>query len=387
MKRPSALRILWMAMRNELHTISHTPATALVVVGGVVIYGLLYNLFYAPNVVREAPIVVVDESHSHLSERFISLTDASPSVEVITTATTLHEGQELLQRGVGEAIIYLPHDMEHRIGRGEQAMVVTFATTNTFLYYEATAEAALEASLALGEEVREGLAWMLPKEVQLALSTRQPIAPEGIALFNPSKGYATYLLPVVLMIIIFQTLTMVVAMTSAGRKAKGTSLLRTPTTCPLQRATIVIGRTTIHATLYGAFSLFLVGLLPRFFDLPHLASAWTLVGILTPFILATSLFGQCFGRLFSDSDAPLLLITFFSVGLIFIAGISYPLELLPTQWQVLHYIFPSSPAILAYTATSSMGATLSEVGREVAVLWAQVGAYFLLATIPQRGFR
>ena len=387
MKHPALLRILWMAMRNELHTISHTPATALVVVGGVVVYGLLYNLFYAPNVVREAPIVVVDESHSHLSERFISLLDASPSAEVITTATTLHEGQELLQKGVGKALIYLPHDMEHLVGRGEQAVVVAFSTTNTFLYYEATAEAVVEASLALGEEVREGLAWMLPEEVQLALSTRQPITPEGIALFNPSKGYATYLLPVVLMIIIFQTLTMVVAMTSAGRSAKGISLLRTPKPRLLKRITVVIGRTTIHSTLYGAFLLFLVGLLPRLFDLPHLASAWTLVGILTPFILATSLLGQCFGRLFSDSDAPLLLITFFSVGLIFIAGISYPVELLPTPWRVFHYIFPSSPAILAYTSTASMGATLSEVGREIAVLWTQVGAYFLLATIPQRGFR
>ncbi|MBO7300797.1 MAG: ABC transporter permease [Tidjanibacter sp.] len=374
-------------MRNELRTISHTPATALVVVGGVIIYGLLYNLFYAPNVVREAPIIVVDESHSHLSERFILLTDASPSAEVITTAASLHEGQEMLQRGEGEALLYLPHDIEERIGRGEQAVVVTFATTNTFLYYEATAEAVVEASLALGEEVREGMAWILPEEVQFALSTRQPITPEGIALFNPSKGYATYLLPVVLMIIIFQTLTMVVAMTSAGRRAKGVSFLRTPTTRLWQRVTVVIGRTTIHATLYSAFSCFLVGLLPRLFELPHLASVWTLVGILTPFILATSLFGQCFGKLFEDSDAPLLLITFFSVGLIFIAGISYPLELLPSQWRALHYIFPSSPAILAYTATASMGATLPEVSREIAVLWVQVGAYFLLAAIPSRGFR
>jgi ABC-2 type transport system permease protein len=130
-----------------------------------------------------------------------------------------------------------------------------------------------------------------------------------------------------------------------------------------------------------------VGFLPIVFKLPHLASAWRLLAILAPFILATSLFGQCFGRLFGDSEAPLLMITFFSVGLIFVAGISYPLELLPTPWRALHYLFPSSPAILASHAADSMGASLPEVAHEVMVVWLQVGAYFLLATIPPRGFR
>ena len=92
-------RTLLLALRNELHTISHTPATALIVVGGVVIYGLIYNLVYEPNVVRKAPIVVVDESHSWLSERFISLVGASPSVEIATTWPTLHEAQDMIRKG------------------------------------------------------------------------------------------------------------------------------------------------------------------------------------------------------------------------------------------------------------------------------------------------
>lgn len=378
---------LLLAMREELRPISHTPATALIVVGGVVIYGLIYNIFYEPNVVREAPIAIVDESHSHLSERFISLVDASPSAEILTTSPTLHEAQEMLRSGKVQAIIFIPHDIEKRIERGEQGVVVTFATTNTFLYYEATAGAVMDASLALGSQIRKDLAWMLPEEVQFALANRKTISHEGIALFNPTKGYATYLLPVVLMVIIFQTLTMVVTATSGGRRAKGLLLLGTPHTNYGQRVAMVVGRSVVHCVLYGLFSLFLVGFLPLIFELPHLASASTLLFVLSPFILATSLFGQCFGRLFGDSEAPLLLITFFSVGLIFIAGISYPLELIPSPWRALHYIFPSSPAILAFVATDSMGASLAEVGHEIAVLWVQVGAYFLLATIPSRGFR
>ena len=376
-----------MAIRDELFAISHTPATALVVVGGVVAYGLMYNLFYEPNVVQEAPVAVVDDSCSHLSRELLELVDASPSAAIVATTPSLEEAQGWLGSGRAVAILHLPNDMEERIGRGEQAVVTLFASTATFLYYEAVAGAVVDASLALGAKVREEMLWMLPDEVQLALANRQPVTSEGIALFNPEKGYATYLLPVVLMIIIFQTLTMVVAMTAGGRRAQQRSLLRTLPPRYGCRVAIVVGRSAVHGVLYGLFALFLVGFLPRVFDLPHLASAWTLVGILTPFILATSLFGQAFGRLFGDSDTPLLLITFFSVGLIFIAGISYPLDLLPTCWRVVHYLFPSSPAILAFVGADSMGATLADVVGEIAVLWAQVGAYFLLATIPSRGFR
>lgn len=359
----------------------------LLIVGGMVAYGLLYNLLYQPNVVREAPVVVVDNSHTHLSRRFISLIDASPDAEIVATAADLGEARSVLSRGKAEAILYLPHDMGRRIGRGEQAMFVILSSTATFLYYEATVGAVEEAMLALGDETRSDMLWTLPVPLVATLSGRETTGVVGNALFNPTKGYADYLVPVVFVIIIFQTMVMVISMNSGERKAKGTTLLRGVRTGYGGRLTITLARSATYCAIYGALSLFLIGWLPRIFHLPHLTTTWELVAMMFPFMLATSLFGQAFGQLFNDREAPIVVITFFSVGLIFLSGISYPLQLLPGWWQAVHYIFPASPAIIAFVELGSMGASLADIAPQICIMWLQAAFYLLLATLSPRRFR
>lgn len=380
-------KLLCMAIRSEFREIVRSPAVLMVLLGGVVLYGVLYNLLYAPNVVHKAPIVVVDESASHLSHTLIHLLEASPSVEVVAVYGNPSEGQRALRDGSAQAMAYLPHDFAERIGRGEQGVFITLSTTATLLYYEATAGAVADAMLALNEEVRDSMVWMLPEEVRLSITNRQPINTEGIALFNPSKGYADYLIPVVLIVIVFQTLVMAVTMIAGRRRARGVSLLRGAKGGYLARATIVVGRCALHTLLYALLGLFLLGLIPRLFGLPHLAPATTLVALFVPLLLATSFFAQAFGRLFADSDAPILVITFFSVGLIFLAGISFPLALMPRGWQMAHYLLPAPPAILAFVKAEAMGAPLSAITPQIGTLWLQTVIYFLLATLPKRSFR
>ena len=382
-----AIRLFNITFRKELWDTASSLSAVILIVGGMIAYGILYNLLYRPNIVREAPIVVVDNSRTHLSRHLVSLVDASPSAEVVATAADLGEARTMLSRGEAAAILYLPHDMSRRIGRGEQAIFVTLSPTATFLYYEATAEAIADAMLALDSDTREDMLWTLPIPLQEALSNRTTADVVGNALFNPTKGYADYLIPVVFVIIIFQTMVMIISMNSGGRAAMGITPLRGREIGFGGRVIITLARSATYCLIYGLLAIFLVGLLPLIFDLPHLASTLNLMTLLLPFMLATSLFGQAFGRLFNDREAPVVLITFFSVGLIFIAGISYPLELLPIPWHATHYLLPAAPATLAFVELNSMSATLADIAPQLATLWLQAIAYLLLATIPSQGFR
>ena len=96
--------------------------------------------------------------------------------------------------------------------------------------------------------------------------------------------------------------------------------------------------------LYVVFSLFLLGLLPHLFSIPHIGSGGDIVTMMIPFLLGTSFLALAVSRWFTDSEAPLLMIAFFSVGYIFLSGVSYPLELMPWYWQTAHYLFPAGPA-------------------------------------------
>ena len=123
----------------------------------------------------------------------------------------------------------------------------------------------------------------------------------------------------------------------------------------------------------------LLGLIPLLFGLPDIGNYLNTLILLIPLLLATSFFGLAASYFFTDSEAPLLMIAFFSVGLIFLSGVSYPLELMPWYWQMAHYIIPAAPATLAYVQLNSMGASIEQVGVEYVTLWVQCVVYFLLA--------
>ena len=95
--------------------------------------------------------------------------------------------------------------------------------------------------------------------------------------------------------------------------------------------------------------------------------------------MATSFLGLAASGYFTDSEAPLLMIAFFSVGLIFLSGVSYPMELMPRYWKVVHYIFPAAPGTLAFVKLNSMGASMADIRPEYITLWIQALIYFTIS--------
>lgn len=78
------------------------------------------------------------------------------------------------------------------------------------------------------------------------------------------------------------------------------------------------------------------------------------------------------------------MIAFFSVGLIFLSGVSYPMELMPWYWKLVHYLIPAAPATMAYVKLNSMGASMSEIQPEYIILWVQCIFYFVTACLVYR---
>ena len=142
---------------------------------------------------------------------------------------------------------------------------------------------------------------------------------------------------------------------------------------------IVIGKSVVYVGFYALFAVFLLGFLPLVFDLPHLAGPLLLVQLMIPYLFATAFFGLSCSPFFKDSDAPLLMIAFFSVGLLFLSGISWPLELMPWPWRVLHCLLPAPVGVLAFVKASCMGADITDISWEMMLLWGQCAVYFLVA--------
>ena len=336
---------------------------------------------YAPNVVHEVPIVVVDHSHTALSRRYIRLIDATPDVSVSSRADDMYEAKRQMLHARVFGILYLPSDFEQRLFRGEPSVFPFYASTDAFLYYEALERANLQVMEAMDDMYRVQLAEFLSPQGLVAIGMQQPVGVVGTALYNPVEGYGIYLIPSVLMIIIFQTLMMLVAMMAGSEYQKRLLLPYVRLKCRrwCLALSLVTGKSLTYGLLYGIFAFFLVGFLPLFFDIPHTAPWYALVVLLIPYIYATAFLGLALSRWYTDAEAPILLIAFFSIGLIFLSGVSYPLELIPWYWQIVHYVIPAAPAVLAFVKLDSMGATLSDVSVELVTLCVQTVVYFVVA--------
>ena len=374
---PLFLRIAY----REFRAIATNYAVLLVLVGGVFAYGVLYNYMYAPNVVREVPVCVVDHSHTALSRQYVRLLDATPDVAVTRQTQDMAEAKELMTQAEVYGILYLPRDFEERLLRGEPSVYPFYAATDAFLYYETMERANLEVMEAMDDAHRTELIESLSLEELAAVATQSPVTVVGTVLYNPTEGYGVYLIPSVLMIIIFQTMMLLVAMMT-GDECKHRQLApyarirRERTRLALS---LVCGKSLTYAVLYGIFAFFLVGLLPQFFDIPHGASWGALAALLIPYILSTAFLGLALSRWYTDAEAPVLLIAFFSIGLIFLSGVSYPLELIPWYWRVAHYLIPAAPAVLAFVKLAAMDATVADVSVELVALSLQTFGYLVLA--------
>ena len=372
-------------IRHEWKAIATNPAILLVLAGGIFLYGLLYNYMYAPNLVRKAPVAVVDLSHSALSREYVRWLDAAPQTSVYAQTPNILEAREWMKKGEVTGILYIPSDFETHVARGETSVFTLYAATDAFLNFKGLQEASSRVMLAVNDAHRRAGTVFLPPQGLLAVASSTPVSVSGTALYNYTEGYGSYLIPAVMIVIIFQTMLMVIAMLTgeeAEQQREGVYSMKARSLKDM--LCIVSGRTFVYVMLYVVFSMFLLGLLPHIFSIPNIGSGWDIVTMMIPFLLATSFFALAVSRWFTDSEAPLLMIAFFSVGYIFLSGVSYPLELMPWYWQAAHYVFPVAPAVLAFVKLNSMGGSLADIWPQMLTLWIQVIIYGAWAVYTTR---
>lgn len=334
---------------------------------------------YNTNVYREAPIAVVDMSQSDVSRHFIDYIDATQQVDVVMKTQDFHEAKQKL---IGKDIVgflYIPSDLRYNIIRGEQTECTIYGSTLSFLDYLNISEAVNFASLKINSELLPEMIKSLNMIDVLFLANDKAVNIVSEPLYNSTEGYGTYLIPPVMVIIIFQTMMITMAMRIGGETVN-------KTTRPIINKSykIVLGKAITNVMIYIVFSVFFLGLLPLIFHLPHLGNFWDIAIMMIPYLFASAFFCMCLKPFFTDADMPLFLIVFMSVPLVFLTGISYPLELMPWHWKIFHYLIPVAPATMAFVKIDCMGGDLSNASPEMITLWIQCVVYFVIATLIWR---
>ena len=347
------------------------------------IYPLLYSWIYNNEVVRDMPVVVVDDSHSKLSRQFIRMCDASPDVKVVCYASDLDEAKMLVGRQVAHAVYYIPSDFQTRLNRMEQSVIGVYCDMSLMLAYKASYQTAVLVSQEMNSEIQiklSGHYTAREEEIQA-----KPLDYDGEAIFSPRGGYGSFILPAVLILILQQTLVLGIGL-SAGTARESN---RFEDLVPMQRHyhgtfRIVLGKSMCYLMIYILMGAWLTVVVPRIFHFPCLAHWQDLLAIMTPYTLACIFFGITVSCIVRYRENVMLLMVFVSVPLLFLSGVSWPQNNIPGFWQGVSWLFPSTFGVRAYIRLNSMGGTLTDVLTEYRILWLHVLAYFTMACIVYR---
>ena len=173
-------------------------------------YPLLYTFIYTNEVVRDVPIAVVDDCRSAQSRAYLRHIDATPDVHIISYCANMGEAKQLIKHRNAYGAVYIPRDFTDKLNRGEQVYVSAFADMSGMLYYKSVLTANTNVSLAMNADIKVKRAG--GTTIQQDQVAEHPIKYEEVSLYNPQNGFATFLIPAVLMLIIQQTLLLGVGM-------------------------------------------------------------------------------------------------------------------------------------------------------------------------------
>ena len=376
----SDILVVWM---NELNILIKDQGIIIFFILVPLAYPILYTYIYNKEVIREVPIAAVDNNGTSLSRKFLKLLDASPDAHIATYSTDIEEAKVSMMKGEVYGIVYIPKEFSKRIAKGQQANVSIFCDMSGMLYYKALLTSATNSSLTMNKEIKiSKMGNSTDYEDKIATS---PIAYEDIALFNTQGGFASFLLPAVLILIIQQTLLLGIGLAAGTVREKNNSRDVIPID-PHYHGTlsIVFGKALLYFMVYAIMSTYILVIVPKLFSLPQLADPMTLGMFILPYLLSSIFFAMTCSIFIRHRETCMIVYIFTSVPILFLSGISWPETAIPDFWKIISYIFPSTFGINGFVQINNMGASLQDVGIGYHALWIQCGVYLITTCLVYR---
>ena len=214
--------------------------------------------------------------------------------------------------------------------------------------------------------------------------TKMPIEYDYVALYNPVSGFAAFLIPPVLMLIIQQTLFLGIGMSMGNSRERYRGSV-----IPFDRyyknpVNIVAGKGLPYFFLYMLLAVYMFVVVTRMFGLPRLGHYATFLAFIVPYILSCIFMGMVLSAFVYRREDCIMLFVFMSVPMLFLSGLSYPRSCMPDFWKYVSWLFPSTFGMNGYVRITGMGASLQEIRPEYYALWIQTGVYFIMACMYYR---
>jgi ABC-2 type transport system permease protein len=364
-------------IRNEFRTMFKDRGVVIMLVLAPLAYPILYCSLYKNETLIDVPVAVVDCSRSQESRELLRHIDATQSIHILSTFSTLAEAKQAYNEKKVHGVVYIPANFNKNLHTGEQTTVSIYADISSFMYYRIINQACSNCILDMSNQIQVERLNANGITGEAATIVSNPIPYEGIALYNEGAGFASFLMPAILILVIFQTLFLGIGIIAGT--SRGENRFHVLVSSSVHRGgtfRVIIGKSFCYFAMYAAWSFFILMIIPRAFNLPHIGIPFDIMMLMIPFLLASVFFSMTVSVFLPHRETGMVIFMFMSLILLFLSGVSWPQSNINGFWRAFAWIFPSTCGIQGYIKLNTLGADLCHISFEYASLWIQAAIYF-----------
>jgi ABC-2 type transport system permease protein len=368
----------WWMIKKELISLKRHPARLVSILAFPIIMILLFG-YGMGGEMTDLPIVVVSQSHGDLTDLTLDTIKDTETYHVVEVVDDIDEGKQRVDNAEVKAAIILPSDYDKD---SSQQKSVT-------LYLDSSDQMASQ----ILESSTQGIFYRLSNMVasQTSVSTKDAdIEPSIMHSLNNFKDdislhinriygnikYIDFLVPAILGMTIMMSCMMGMGSTIAGERETGelARLFMTPTSV----STVIGGKIAAKLLIELVRALILIFMAVLLF---HVSIKG---GFLQTFIVLV-IGALCFvgfgimlsARTQTQEDYAQISLPF-SMPMMFVSGVFYPIETMPWILQKLAYIFPLTYLNDAMRGIMLKGQTLGDVWVDLVVLLGFTILFFII---------
>lgn len=346
-------------------------------------YPVIYTVIYNPETLTDLPFVVVDHDRTEQSRRLARALDATQAMAIYDYAPDMPAAREMLNNHNAFGVLEIPDDYSRRLGRGEQGVVTFYADMSLLLRYRTFLMAITDVQLAEGARIQQQTiadAGLVGQSIGSA-----PVNSEAFMLGDPTQGFASFIIPGILVLIIQQSLILGTSMLAAGgseRRRRNGGI--DPLEIPAPPFTTVVGKVMCYLTLYLPVCVYVLYIVPRMFALPHIGHLADYILFILPMLIAAGSLGITISVFVKERESSLLVVVFTSVVFLFLSGLTWPRYAMSGFWRLLGDAIPATWGVEGFIRLNSNGALLSSQSTPYAMLWILAAVYLTTAVLTVR---
>ncbi|MEN6330038.1 MAG: ABC transporter permease [Methanobacteriaceae archaeon] len=369
-------KIWWMIKKDLLVLWRHKPRLVSIFIFPILMIALFgYGMGGS---IENIPVVVVKQSSGPVTDSTLNAIKGMDLYEVKDIISDSDKARQMVESGAVKAAIILPPDYENLNNTNPKSVVIyvdssdqmatqTLIPATQALFSQISAEIGLQKLQASGVQVQSQ--GVNVQSSPLASLNSQNIMNSINFQINKIYGdikYIDFLVPAILAMTVMMGAMMSMGESLAGERERGelARLFMTPTSV----ATVVGGKIISRLVIQTSTAMVLIGAAILLFNITIAGSMLLTIFLLILTALCFVGFGIMISARVSTQEDYVQMVMPFSMPMMFISGVFYPLETMPWIFQKIAYLAPLTYANIALRGVMLQGAGLADIWIYIAVL-------------------